>query len=102
MLNTYGCDLLFIAEPCLLRQQGKWTRETLKMLKRPYLLAEKVGELEHVDDQNGQTKALHVLHVYHEDESRPLTILSRHPYCSLNSFDLNVHCLIVLFSAAVL
>lgn len=55
MLNTYGCDLLFIAEPCLLRQQGKWTRETLKMLKRPYLLAEKVGELEHVEDQNGQT-----------------------------------------------
>lgn len=48
------------------------------------------------------SKALHVLHVYHEDESRPLTILSRHPYCSLNSFDLNVHCLIVLFSAAVL
>lgn len=43
LLNTYGCDLLFIAEPCLL------------MLKRPYLLAEKVGELEHVDDQNGQT-----------------------------------------------
>lgn len=48
LLNTYGCNLLFIAERCLLRQQGKWNRETLKMLKRPYLLAEMV------DDQNGQ------------------------------------------------